>query len=390
MLNCQKEKFDIPKGLSYINVAYMSPNLKSVERAGRNGILKKSHPWEIIRSDFFEPVQKLKETFSKVINCSEPERISLISSVSYGFANVVKNIPAKSGQNIILANEGFPSNFYPWKKLAEKTGAEIKIISPPKNQFPHGEIWNQNILNAIDENTVAVSLGNIHWADGTLFDLKKIRAKTNEVNAYLVVDGTQSIGAFPLDIQEVKLDALICASYKWLLGSYSFGLSYFGEKFDSGEPVEENWINRLNSNDFENLVNYEDEYKPKANRYMMGEQSNFIAVPMQQAALDQILEWGVENIQLYCKKLIEKPIQILKELGCKIENENYRTDHLFGVRLSESMDMKVLKKNFLDNKVYISERGNSIRVAPHLYNTPEDFEKLVQCFKNSINKKSVF
>ena len=388
MLNCQKEKFNIPDDVSYINVAYMSPNLKSVEAAGIEGILKKTQPWKVTREDFFVPVINLKNSFAQLINCDKPQRISLIPSVSYGIANVVKNTKATSKDNIVLADEGFPSNYYSWKRLADKTGANIKIIGPPKDTPTKGLIWNQNIINAIDENTVAVSVGNVHWADGTFFDLKKIRAKSTENDAMLIIDGTQSVGALSFDVQEIKPDVLICAAYKWLLGPYTFGAAYFGEKFDHGIPIEENWINRLDSHQFENLVNYQPKYKPLANRYNMGEQSNFIGVPMLQTSINQLLEWGVENIQNYCEQLTYEPIQEFLDMGCEMEEESFRTCHLFGVRLSPRMEMKKLKESLQANNVIVSQRGNAIRIAPHLYNTPEDFQKLVDCFNNSISHKT--
>ncbi|MFK7772552.1 MAG: aminotransferase class V-fold PLP-dependent enzyme [Saprospiraceae bacterium] len=390
MLKCQKDKFNLSEAVSYINCAYMSPNLKSVEEAGIHAIIKKSQPWKVTRSDFFDPVEKLKSTFAKLINCPDSQRIAILPSASYGIANVVKNVQATAESNIILVGEGFPSNYYSWKKLSDHSGAKIKIISAPNNDASKGEIWNQNILNAIDENTVAVAMGNVHWADGTLFNLKRIREKTTENNSLLIVDGTQSVGAYPIDIQALKLDALICAGYKWLLGPYVSGVGYFGEKFDLGEPIEENWINRLDSNQFENLVNYQPEYKPKANRYSMGEQSNFIGVPMLQKSLEQILDWGVENIQTYCKDLSQNAIESLLDMGCQMEEESYRAAHLFGVRLSSTMDMNQLKNNFEKNNVKISQRGNAIRIAPHVYNTLEDFEKLVHCFKHSISQKTAF
>jgi len=237
---------------------------------------------------------------------------------------------------------------------------------------------------------VAVALGNVHWADGTIFNLKELRAKTDEHEASLIVDGTQSVGAYPIDIQDVKLDALICASYKWLLGAYASGVAFYGEKFDHGQPIEENWINRLDSHQFENLVNYQPEYKTKANRYSVGEQSNFIAVPMLQKSLEQILDWGVENIQNYCKNITQNPIQELVEMGCQVEEEAFRAPHLLGIRPSSKMDMKKLNSNFEKNKVKVSQRGNAIRIAPHVYNTSEDFEKLITCFKHSISQKTIF
>ena len=66
-----------------------------------------------------------------------------------------------------------------------------------------------------------VAIGHVHWSDGTLFDLKKIRERLDEVGGLLIIDGTQSVGALPFSVKEFKPDALICGGYKWLLGPYS-------------------------------------------------------------------------------------------------------------------------------------------------------------------------
>ena len=90
-----------------------------------------------------------------------------------------------------------------------------------------------------------------------------LRQRTHEVGAQLVIDGTQSVGALPINVQELQPDALICAGYKWLMGPYSIALAYYGPYFDQGEPLEEGWINRYGSEDFTNLVQYQDRYQPR-------------------------------------------------------------------------------------------------------------------------------
>ena len=388
MLQCQKDKFNIPADVSYLNVAYMSPILKKTEAAGLEGVSRKTQPWNIGGDDFFTPVAQLKPSFAKLINCQEPERIALIPSVSFGIANVVKNIQADASNNIIIADEQFPSNYYSWKRLANETGAEIKTILAPPTTEHRAELWNHRILQAINDNTVAVAMGHVHWADGTLFDLEAIRKKCKRHNALLIIDGTQSVGALPFDVEKIQPDALICASYKWLFGPYNFGFAYYGEKFDNGIPIEENWINRKDSDNFAGLVNFQSEYRPLAGRYMMGEQSNFINIPMAQTALNQLNEWGVEQISAYTQQLTHGAVQNLKDLGCQIEEDKYRCGHLFGVRLAEGMDMDVLKNHFSNNKIYVSQRGNAIRISTHLFNNSTDFFKLVHCFKNATKRKS--
>ena len=83
----------------------------------------------------------------------------------------------------------------------------------------------QLCLAAIDDQTAAVSIGQVHWVNGTKYDLTSIRQKTRAVGAALIIDGTQSIGALPFDVQEVQPDALVVAGYKWLMGPYSIGMA---------------------------------------------------------------------------------------------------------------------------------------------------------------------
>ena len=388
MLQCQKDKFNIPSDVSYLNVAYMSPILKATETVGHQAVSQKTQPWNIPVDDFFTPVTHLKSSFAQLVNCKESDRIALIPSASYGIANVVKNIQANASNNIIIADEQFPSNYYSWKRLADSTGAQIKTIAAPQTTQHRAELWNNRILQAIDDNTVAVAMGHVHWADGTRFDLEAISKKCKLHNAMLIIDGTQSVGALPFDIEKIQPDALICAAYKWLLGPYNLGFAFYGEKFDNGIPIEENWINRKDSDDFAGLVNFQSEYRPMAGRYMMGEQSSFFNVPMAQSALNQLNSWDPEHITNYTQQLTHGPVQELKDLGCQIEEDQYRCGHLFGIRLADGMDMDLLKKQFSNNKIFVSQRGNAIRISTHLFNNSTDYFKLIHCFKNATKTKS--
>jgi selenocysteine lyase/cysteine desulfurase len=207
-------------------------------------------------------------------------------------ATVAHNLNIKRDQHIIVAGEQFPSNYYPWQSLCEETGASIKTVNAPEDFVDRGKRWNEKILDAINSNTRAVAIANFHWADGTRFDLQAIRKRTKEVGALLIVDGTQSVGAVPFDVQKIQPDALVCAGYKWLLGPYSIGLAYYGDYFNNGKPIEECWINRKDSENFAGLVSYQSDYQPGMLRYEVGEHSNFILVPMMIKAIEQLNKWG--------------------------------------------------------------------------------------------------
>jgi len=381
MLLNQKNKFKLPESVTYLNCAFMSPFLRSVEKVGHKSVSQKCLPFQITGDDFFKSTVKLKKLFSELVHIDDYENVAIIPAVSYGIATVANNIKLKKDDEILVVSEQFPSNIYSWQKLAKKYNAKITIISADTDFKNRGKSWNIKILEAINEKTKVVALPHVHWSDGTLFDLKAIRKKTKTHNALLIIDATQSIGALPFSVKEIQPDALICGGYKWLLGPYSIGLAYYSNEFCKGEPIEENWINRKNSENFAGLVNYENDYQPKAGRFNVGEMSNFALTPMLIKSIEQLLKWKPENIQKYCKKISKNAIKELQNLGCFIEDEDFRSSHLFGIYLPKNINLEKLKTKFDKNNIYISFRGNAIRVSPHLYNTTEDFEKLVNCFK---------
>ncbi|MFT7588252.1 MAG: selenocysteine lyase/cysteine desulfurase [Limisphaerales bacterium] len=367
--------FHIPSEITYLNCAYMAPLTDKALQLGQEGLAKKTRPWLFTGEDFFEPIKKVQNLFAKIIHSDQPDRVALIPSASYGMANVVRNIKLEKGQKIILVAAQFPSNVYSWQRIAEESGSKIQLVDAPASANGKGRTaaWNEAILAAIDEETAAVSMPHVHWADGTLFDLVAIRAKTLKHGAYLTIDGTQSVGAHPFDVNKIQPDALVCAGYKWLLGPYSTGLAWYGPRFDNGTPIEENWIHRKDSDQFANLVNYQAEYRTGAARYSVGELSNFALLPALTEALDTVLNIGVDNIAIHTRKIAAQSIAHLEEMGCDVGQD---VPHLFGIRPGANFEIEKIKTALTEAKIFVSYRGDAIRVSPHIYNSKADLEKL--------------
>lgn len=362
----------------------MAPLLKAVEQSGIAGLQKKRLPTQYGPYEFFEEVDQVRKLFAQLINASDYQRVAILPAVSYGMAIVVKNLRLQAGDNIIVVGEQFPSNVYPWRKPAQQAGAELRVVAAPSGVENRGKQWNERLLEAIDPKTRLVAIPFTHWSDGTRFDLPALRRRTREVGALLVVDGTQSVGALPFQVPDIQPDALICAGYKWLMGPYGLTLGYFGEYFDEGEPLEEGWIARDKSEDFVNLVHYQDRYQPKALRYDMGERSNFILIPMMGKALEAVLHWQPERIQDYCRSITETTISELRKLGYWIEEDTQRGQHLFGIRLPSSVNLENLQETLKKAKISVSVRGESVRVSPHLYNEEGDLARLADILREAV------
>lgn len=385
-LHCQKNQFSIEEGITYLNGAAYSPTLKSSVERGIEGInLKAITPFKISGKDHFTLPEKVQKLFSQLTNIADYQRVAVISAVSYGMAIVANNIHRlpniSTKKHIIQIQDEFPNNVYAFDRVCQTHNLSYKTITKPQNLENCGKLWNEHILEGITTETAMVVIPHIHWIYGVKFDLETISKRCKEVGALLIIDGTQSVGALNFDVEKIQPDALICAGYKWLLGPYSIGLAYLGEFFDEGVPVEESWMHRAESDNFAQLIRYERAYRPKAQRYNMGEHSNFILMPMLEDSLTQILDWGVGNIQDYTKIITQKPIIALQELGCKIENESYRASHLLGIELPQKTDNQSFTDKLLSNKIIISNRGVAIRISQNVYNTEDDLWALVEVLK---------
>ena len=367
----QRSLFDIPRDVAYLNCAYMSPLLHSAIEAGIGGMRAKARPWTITPTDFFSDVEIVRRLAATIIGCDAND-ISLVPAASYGIATAMQNLSLASNQEILVLEEQFPSNVYGWMELARRSGAKLKTVPRPAD-----DDWTQAILNAINSKTALAALPHCHWTDGSLIDLELVSVSLRKYDAALVVDATQSLGAMPLDINRIQPDFLVAACYKWLLGPYSTGILYVAPKHQNGQPIEPGWANRAGSEDFTALVNYRDEYQAGARRFDMGQRSNFALLPPLIVGFQQIIDWGVDAIQETITGMTDIIANRAEENGLRIGNRSHRAGHFLGVRLPGGVPSN-LTVELASHGVFVSVRGDSVRVTPHLYNNSDDVDRLFE------------
>ena len=66
----------------------------------------------------------------------------------------------------------------------EKYKGDLNFVLKDTSSKNPGRKWNEDILKAINKKTKVVSMGIVHWADGTIFDMKKIRKKPVKIMLY--------------------------------------------------------------------------------------------------------------------------------------------------------------------------------------------------------------
>jgi selenocysteine lyase/cysteine desulfurase len=359
---CQRHLFDLPDDVAYLNCAYMSPLLKRAAEVGAEAMRRKLRPWRIRAEDFFTESERARALFAELLG-AQADAVALAPAASYGLASI-----------LVLA-EQFPSNVYTWRTLAAERGAEVVTVERPTD-----DDWTRAVLARLDERVAIAALPHCHWIDGGLLDLAAIGARCREVGSSLVVDATQSLGALPLDLAAVRPDYLVCPGYKWLLGPYSLGYLYVAPEHRDGRPLEQNWIARRGSEDFARLIDYQDAYQEGARRFDVGERSNFALVPAGVVGLEQLLAWGTERIAATLRAKTAAIAQRALALGIRAAPSHLRAGHYLGLRLPRGASRR-LPEQLAERQVYVSVRGDSLRVTPHLYNHEQDLERLFEVLR---------
>ena len=378
-LGSQRNLFDIPEDIAYFNCATNAPQLKRSHQRLLSGISAKCHPWERIASDFFDDAETVRILASGLFGGS-PDHYAIIPAASYGLSTAARAIEPQlqKGDKILLIAEEFPSNVLPWKRVAHERGADLITVAVPEDGN-----WTRAIMDKIDKDIKVVSLSTCHWTNAAYIDLPSIRQACDRTGSILVIDATQSLGAMPFSVEQVKPDFLVAAGYKWMLCPYGFGLMYVSEKWWNSRPLEETWLARENAEDFSSLINYSDNYMPGARRFDVGEKCTEAILPGAIAALEQLKTWGVQQIAGSLSIINLRIAAHLNRLGFKLPDDSQRCPHMIGAIIPDSYTGNLVSE-LKERKIFVSQRGKSIRFAPHLHITGHDMNRLMETIEDLV------
>ncbi len=375
-LRAGREAFELPDDAVYLNCANMAPRLRSVSIAGHSAVDAMAAPWSVAAGDWFAGTAALRRLFSGLIGAPERDA-ALVPSVSYGIALAARNLPLREGDNIVLIDREYPSNYYSWATAARQCGAQIRMATSSP-----GVSVTQTVLAAMDRRTAVVSVPQCRWTDGAFVDVVRIGEAARKHGAALVIDASQSLGAYPLDVAECRPDFLVSVGYKWLLGPYGLSYLYVDERWHAeGVPLEESWLHRAGSENFAALADYTDAYQPGAARFNQGESPQFYLQPMAIAALSQVSQWRPARIQQRLREWTDALCERAGSIGLAFPAADQRIGHMVGLRAGARPLPADLLEKLRSDGIHAAVRGESIRVSPHLHNGEADLQRLTDSLR---------
>jgi selenocysteine lyase/cysteine desulfurase len=367
-LPCQRHLFDLADDVSYLNCSYQGPQLKrSTELAARE-LRRKGRPWSISAEDFFVPAEVLREQFAGLIGAAADD-IAIVPSLSYAMATAASCLPVNEDQHVVMLSEQFPSHVYPWTEPVSGARRVTTVERPAEGD------WTQKVIRAIDPACAVAALPESHWTDGYRLRLDEISRHCRANGTALALDLTQSLGAAPFSIGEVEADFAAASVYKWMLGPPGLCLMYVHPRHQNKRPLEPNWISRRDSQNFAGLTDYTGEFQPGARRYDAGGRAHLVNMAVANSALEQIHAWGVANINRTIASLTNRAADLAGERGLECTPPDHRARHMIGIRLPAGATGR-LAHELHERRVYVSLRGDKLRISPHVYNSTEDIDRL--------------
>ena len=375
MLPSQRALFDIPSEVSYLNAAGWSPLPRATQEAAREAVSRKGQPWKLAPEFSNEQHERARKAAAALI-CADAADVALVSSVGYGVAIAGKLLTIHRGFRVLVLENDHASPVLEWMSRARAQDFIVETIAQPAD----GD-WTSAVLAAIERPGAAplslASISSIHWSDGGMLDMPRIRDALRKQGAALLLDATHSVGVIATDVKTLDPDFLIFPTYKWVLGPYGRAFVYVARRHQDGVPLEQTSFGRCNVK-AENPVYFADtSYLPDARRYDMGERDHFISMEMASIGMEMVASWGAEMITQRLSTLTRRIADGLNGTNAvQVLDERFRAPHILSLGFPGGMPGDLIPK-LASEQIYVASRLGRMRISPHVYNDEADVDRFV-------------
>ena len=327
--------------------------------------------------------QDLRENICQLINAPSSDDIALVKNTSEALSMVAYGLNWTPGDNIVIAEQEFPSNRIVWQSL-QAQGVTVKFVDLYQNMHT-GNTPEDNLLAAIDEKTRLLSVSSVQYGDGLRMDLKKLGEFCRQQQVLFCVDAIQSIGALTFDVQDIQADFVMADGHKWLMSPEGLGLFYCrAELRKTMKPTQYGWRMIEDLFNFDTLVWSE---AHSARKFECGS-PNMLGIHALNSSIMLIKERKIEFIEknvVNNSKYIIKKITAIPEISLKSSTDNDRLSGIVSFR-HENISSEALYHELMAHNVICAMRHGNVRFSPHYYTSTEIIDGAIEILKKILMK----
>jgi selenocysteine lyase/cysteine desulfurase len=374
MLPSQREHFDVPREICYLNAASYSPLPRRTQEAARAAVGRKGQPWLVAGKFANEIHERTRAAAARLIN-AEAGDVALVSSVGYGVSTAAKLVTIARGSRVLVLENDHSSPVLEWQSRAGAQGFSVETVRQPED----GD-WTSAVLAATERSGAAplalASISSVHWSDGGAIDVEKVGAALKKQGAMFLVDATHHVGVLAMDVKRLDPDFLMFPTYKWVLGPYGRAFLYVARRHQDGVPLEQTAFGRRDVR-AENDVYFADVgYVANARRFDMGERDHFISMEMAAIGMEMMAEWGASAVVGRLNMLTERIADGLQNTGVHVVDAKFRAPHILSLGFPAGMPAGLVE-GLAGEGIYVAPRLGRMRISPHVYNDEADTDRFV-------------
>ena len=381
MLASQRDLFDIPRDICYLNSASYSPLPRRTQEAARAAVGRKGAPWTLDAAFANRQHERARAAAARLINADASD-VALISSVSYGVATVGKILSIPPGMRVLTLENDHSSPILEWQTRAAPAGFTIETVRQP----PDGD-WTSAVMAAIERPGAArlalASISSVHWSDGGLIDVAKVAAALKRQSALFLIDATHAVGVLAMDVKSLDPDFVIFPTYKWLIGPYGRAFIYMAKRHQNGIPLEQTGFGRREVRSDAEIYFADVSYVPGARRFDMGERDHFISMEMAAIGMEMMAEWGADAVVARLSMLNQRIAEGLSGSKVRLMETRFRSPHILSLGFAGGLPAGLVE-GLAGEGVYVAPRLSRMRISPHVFNDEEDADRFVAALKKRL------
>jgi len=363
------EEFPWTAEAVYLNAAGIGPLPERTRRAVEEFTRLRAAPHRLPDRTLFATLAESRRLAARLIN-AEPEEIALATNTSYGINLAARSLPLERGDLVLASDREFPANVYPWMALAER-GIGLELAPTTPDGWPDEDFLVERIADP-RVRVLAVSL--TQFSNSYTVNLARLSAAARATGTFLVVDAIQALGQMPVDVRATPVDLLACGAQKWLLSPWGSGFVYVRrELLRALPPADVGWLAYEGTDDFTRLTRYEPTLRSDGRRFEL------VTLPFQDfagmnASVGLLLELGIETIRRHLAEVTAPVLEWADRRGVRLASP--RGPRGSAILCVELPDVGTAYRKLREAGVFATVREGSIRLSPHLYNTPEELARV--------------
>jgi cysteine desulfurase/selenocysteine lyase len=303
---------------------------------------------------------------------ARPEQLAFVRNTSDGLSTVANGLRWQAGDNIVTFSREFPSNIYPWLRLRDTSGVEVRMC-----EERDGRIDLNELESLVDTRTRVIAISHVQYASGFRSDLRRLGRVARGRDALLVVDTIQSLGVVPLNVEDELVDVAAGASHKWLLAPEGVGYLYLSDRArERIQPTLVGWVSVPNPEDY---YNFEQGWNRGTLAWETGTGPTALIHGLK-ASLELLTNAGTKVIANHLESLTDHLCERLNSKDYEIvsSRESQEKSQIVCIRHRGDLSSMRLYSELKKQNIVTAPRGDRLRIAPHLYNTLDDIEVLIE------------